>query len=367
MKSVSWQVVPTWVSDTKFIANAFVPGDPSSIWIVSAMAVAPRKLRDDAYAWSVSWDGSMVAFTTNLGREIWLMRSDGEQARKIDETDSNAAFIRVEWSPDDRRIAYAKFGGEPKTGFPIESRDLKGGPAVTMLSDWRVRDFLWLPDGRVLYSLAEQPTNEGGCNYWEARIDVRTGKPLTEPRRLTAWAGFCMDFLSATADAKQLTFRRSYFGDSVDLAELDSGGRHISAVRRLTVSEDHAYPTGWTADSRAVIFASFRNGKARVFKQSLDADVADPIETGPGNANEPQVSPDGSWVLYHTDPIEEGMTAPSQLMRVSMTGAPRSRCSQHESVRSAATYRVLGLRQLSARFLSEQVMGSSSSSPRSTR
>jgi Tol biopolymer transport system component len=61
-----------------------------------------------------------------------------------------------------------------------------------------------------------------------------------------------------------------------------------------------------------------------VFKQFLDADAADPIETGPGNANEPQVSPDGRWILYHTDPIG-GMTAPSQLMRVSMTGGPPER------------------------------------------
>jgi Tol biopolymer transport system component/predicted Ser/Thr protein kinase len=320
-KSVTWDVVPTWVNDTRFIATAFVPGDRPSIWTVSAMAVAPRKLRDDAYAWSVSWNGSMIAFTTNPGRfgnrEIWLMSSDGEQARKLDEADSNTGVFRVEWSPDDQRVAYGKFDGQVQT-IGIESRDLKGGPAVTMLSEPRLRDFLWLPDGRMIYSLAELPPNESSCNFWEGPIDVHTSKPLAKARRLTAWAGFCMNWMSATTDAKRLTFQRWYFQDGVELAEVDNGGTHLSNVHRLTVSEDHAYPVGWTADSRAVVFGSFRNGQVRVFKQSLDADTADPVETGPGDANDPQVSSDGSWVLYHTAP-KDGRT---QVMRVPMAGGP---------------------------------------------
>jgi eukaryotic-like serine/threonine-protein kinase len=322
-KSVSWEIATTWVSDTKFIANAMVPGDPPSIWIVSAMAVAPRKLRDDAYAWSVSWDGSMIAFTTNRGspgfREIWVMASDGQLPRKIGEADSNHSFFRAEWSPDGRRVAYLNFG---TSDWDIENRDLDGGAAVTMLSDARLRDFLWLPDGRVLYSFAEPPPNDGSCNYWEARADTRTGKAFTTLKRLTAWAGFCMNWMSATVDGKRLAFLRSYYQDSVDLAEVDSGGRHISAVRRLTVGEDHAYPTGWTADSRAVIFAALRDGKVRVLKQALEADAADLIETGTGNVREPQVSPDGSWILYRTNPTERGLAPASQVMRVSMTGGP---------------------------------------------
>jgi hypothetical protein len=186
----------------------------------------------------------------------------------------------------------------------------------------RMRDFFWLPDGRMIYSLAEPPPNDTSCNYWEAVIDAGTGKSIRKLRRLTAWAGFWVEGMSASADGRRLTQKRSYFQDSVDLAEVDSSGTRISAVRRLTVSEDQAFPVGWTADSRAVIFAGRRNGQFGVFRQFLDADVADRIETGLGDANSPQVSPDGSWILYHTAPKEADITAPSQLMRVSMTGGP---------------------------------------------
>jgi eukaryotic-like serine/threonine-protein kinase len=122
-KPVSWMIPPTWVNDTKFLANAVVPGDRPSMWMVSTMAVRPKKLRDDAFAWSVSWNGSMVAFTSNPdalgGREIWLMRLDGEEVRKLAEADS-ASFIRVEWSPDDQRVAYVKFeNGHPRNSSSI--------------------------------------------------------------------------------------------------------------------------------------------------------------------------------------------------------------------------------------------------------
>jgi Tol biopolymer transport system component len=109
----------------------------------------------------------------------------------------------------------------------------------------------------------------------------------------------------------------------VELAEIGAGGTHISTVRRLTASEDHAYPVGWAADSKAVIFTSHHNGQWGVFKQSLDADAADPIETGSGNANDPRVSPDGRWVLYATNTATGGgIKTPPQIMRVPVTGGP---------------------------------------------
>ena len=55
--------------------------------MVSVLGGAPRKLRDNAFAWSVSPDGSSISFGTNKGklgdRELWLMGPNGEQARKL--------------------------------------------------------------------------------------------------------------------------------------------------------------------------------------------------------------------------------------------------------------------------------------------
>lgn len=100
-------------------------------------------------------------------------------------------------------------------------------------------------------------------------------------------------------------------------------------------------PLDWTADSKAVIFNSNRNGHWGIFRQSLDADLAEPIVNGPEDAVGARVSPDGAWVLYETAPKNAGaarstvwqrpakhfehMLSPSTpvpLMRVAITGGP---------------------------------------------
>jgi Tol biopolymer transport system component len=305
------------------------------------MGGPPRKIRDDAAAWTVSRDGSWVAFGTNLGklfyREIWLMRPDGGQARKLFETDENSAFGGAEWSPDGQRVAYPKWHQTDKFEWHIESRDLNGGPPITAASDSElgdITDWFWSPDGRIIYSVPDHADpRENTCNFWQTRIEGRTGEPLEKPKRLTNWSGFCMDSLSTSADGKRLTFRRSTVQSSVYVADLEFRGTRISAARRLTLNEGRDYPATWTADSEAVVFVSNRNGQSEIYRQSLgDEDthaIAKPSEGGDArpsagllNRVVPRMSPDGSWVLYMVWRSATGASAPVQLMRVPILGGP---------------------------------------------
>ena len=329
---VNWGIVQPWVRDgSRFIANANIPGQKISVWMVPVMGGPPRKLRDDANAASVSRDGSWVEFMTNLAsfgyREVWMMRPDGDQARKLYEADGNSGFDGAEWSPNGQRLS---FGFErqvaDKVEFNVVSRDLKGGPAVVAIPSG-VRDYSWSPDGRIIYSLPEPGSAGEGCNYWGMRIDARTGKPVEAPRRLTSWAGSCMDSTSATADGKRLAFRKWSWQGSVYVADLEADGTRISPPSRLTLNEGRSYPAAWTADSKAVVFGSYRDGRWKIFKQSLGEDAAEPIVAGAevmagaGTG----VSPDGAWVLYSAPTTGNGSSSalgPNQLMRIPITGGP---------------------------------------------
>jgi Tol biopolymer transport system component len=88
----------------------------------------------------------------------------------------------------------------------------------------------------------------------------------------------------------------------------------------LTQSWDH--PTAWTSDSKAVLFFSDRKGHGSIFKQSLEGDTVETIETGPGDAIIPRMSPDGTWVLYLVYPKGSGSSGPARLMRVPIAGGP---------------------------------------------
>ena len=195
-QKAGWECVAWFADSSAFIVNAHRSGpesrrwnsEESSIWRVSVLSGAPRKIRDAAVAYSVSRDGSRIGFGTNRGkfgeREIWLMGPDGGGARKLFETDEEGAIFGLSWSGDGKRVLYRTTG---PSGDTLVSRGLEGGaPAMVLSTDEmkRVNDYFWLADGRLLYSVAEPESFSGShCNFWEMRVDARSGTPVEKPKR----------------------------------------------------------------------------------------------------------------------------------------------------------------------------------------
>jgi Tol biopolymer transport system component/DNA-binding winged helix-turn-helix (wHTH) protein len=335
--NAAWTIA-SWLPDgTSFLANATVPGGSTSIWMVSLLGRAPRKIRDDATAWSVSPDGSQIAFTAVPGlvgsREIWLMTKEGEQARKLFATnDENSGFARVAWSPDGKRVGYLKFHQvNDRFEKSIETMDpTRGQPTVLLTSSSPLHDFYWLPDGRVAYSLGDgKATVSDSCNLWEVQVNAVTGAPVEQPRRLTNWAGSNVDHLSATSHGKRLVFQKSSVHVNVLIGELQDENTKLTPPQKLTLTEAYNMPTAWTSDSKAVIFSSDRNGHWGIYKQELNRDSAETLVISDVPLGG-RTSPDGKWMLYSIASNENTNSAHTQyyvrptvrLMRIPVTGGP---------------------------------------------
>ncbi len=335
--------VGDWFPDgTRFLAASIqhwgltFGSGPRSIWAVSTMGGPPRKLRDDASGGSVSPDGSQIAFTSGMGslgdREVWLMGANGEDTRKLFSLDEDNGMPspdftrmgppRVQWSPNGQRLAYLKrHQTSDKFETTIESIDVKGGRASVILSDPLLSDFSWLPIGQIIFSRGEAGTGLTAgktSNLWEMKVDARTGVPTSAPRRVTNWAGFKIYNLSHSADGSRLTFAKWSEQDTSLVGDLEADGTHLKQLRPLTASESMNAAQSWTADSKAVIFTSDRNGRQDIFKQTLDQESAETIVAGPGEKYDPKVSPDGSWIVY----TSVSPSTPTRLMRVPVSGGP---------------------------------------------
>jgi eukaryotic-like serine/threonine-protein kinase len=339
-KEADWEVAGRWFPDsTRFVANVHPAGEnqnawssqTSSIWLVSVLGGPPHKLRDNAVAWSVSPDGSLISFGTNKGklgeREIWLMGSGGEQARKLFDTDEESSIGGLNWSPDGKRVLYVK---TDQSGDTLLNRSLTNGPPTTLFGPGemkKVDDVIWLADGRLLYSREEPESFFGSaCNFWEMRLDVRTGEAVEKPKRLTNWSGFCMNGLSETSDGKQLAFRKWSGKQTSFLADLAQGGTHILRPRHFPLSESSEGAVGWTPDSKGILFNSNRSGHNAIYRQRLDQDIAEAVVTE-GFGRDARVTPNGENIVY-LGIGENGATptsAPEPVMRVSITGGPSQR------------------------------------------
>jgi DNA-binding winged helix-turn-helix (wHTH) protein/Tol biopolymer transport system component len=317
---MNWSIAGWFPDSTRFLANARPPGSiawfpsrfrvvanasssgstesptgkPASIWVISKIGTKAQKLRDDADAFSVSPDGSMIAFGTNVGplgdREIWLMDTRGQQARKLYDASENTAIGGLNWSRDGQRAIYFQIGA---SSGELVSRDLRGGPAITLVgsSDLSsLTDFVWSPDGRLIYA------RDG--NFWELRVDSRSGKPVDKARQLTNLPGFWVGETSVTSDGRRLAFQRLAKLTTVNVTDIEPDGAHGSSARHLTLNEYVNAAETWTPDSNALIFRSLRNGHLRLFRQALDSDIEEPLVMGAENVAGSAISPDGSWLYY---------------------------------------------------------------------
>jgi serine/threonine protein kinase/dipeptidyl aminopeptidase/acylaminoacyl peptidase len=331
-KGAWWGIGPWFPDGTRFLLNAYpLGGDTSSrssrgtsIWIVSVLGGPPHKLRDEAEAYSISPDGSLISFGANSGRlgnrEIWLMRPDGEQAWKVFATDENSSIGDLEWSPDGQRVIYDKVEGS-NGNFVFVGGDLKGGPLTTIRPPANPVNFIWLRDGRLIYRTDEFDADFPD-NLWQARLNPRSNT-FGKPQRVTKFAGIAVNPTSVTLDGKKLVIYEWRPHSSVFVGDLQAGGTRITTPTRLTLDERWNDPLGWTADSKAIVFYSSRTGVGGLFKQSLDQDEAEPLITekkGENLAARACLSPEGSWVFYPVYPDEGGTSTPAKLMRIPIAG-----------------------------------------------
>jgi Tol biopolymer transport system component len=340
-KEVHWEVIGTWFPDgTRFVVNAHPASETmaewssqtSSIWLVSTAGGPPTKLRDNAIAFSVSPDGSLICFGTNKGkfgdREIWLMESSGENAQELYATDEESAIGGLHWSNDEKRVLYYR---TDVSGDTLLSRDLKGGPATTILGPSELKrvtgDVIWRANGQLLYSLEEAGFADGSaCNFWGMQLDAHTGTPIEKPTKLTNWSGFCMNPMSETSDGKKIAFLKWFPKETSYLANLAAGGTRVLRSRHFPLSESSEAPVGWMPDSKAIFFISDRSGPLGIYRQSLDQDIAKLI-VPQGFGRNPRVTPDGKSIVYlgigeNGPPPIKG---PEPVMRVSITGGASQR------------------------------------------
>jgi DNA-binding winged helix-turn-helix (wHTH) protein/Tol biopolymer transport system component len=313
--------------------------DPSrtlSLWKLSLFGGNPEKLMDDAAGGSVSPDGSRIASVPGLefGSELWVMDSDGANARRValarkaDQPNLGDGWIQhPAWSPNGSRLAYVESHlatpDPPVFANSLLTRDANGGDLqVVLKDDSRLRSALWwTADERLLFAYLNDPASEREDTAVDSiSMDERTGKAAASLQRVTEGQGW-IGGLSATSDGKRLVVSRGNTTRQVFITEPDPGNHRWKAPRRLTLDTNESLATAWTADSKAVLFVSDRNGTWKLFKQNIDETTAEVLVDG-RSIRFPRLSADGSQILYLVESETGDHSLPASLMSKPLAGGP---------------------------------------------
>jgi serine/threonine protein kinase len=340
-----------WYSDSNhFLLQWFASADEDpSLWILSAFGGNPRRVIDNAWGAALSPDGSRIVFIRDatgrggicrikfdcryaLGREIWTARYDGAEPQRIVQATAEDRFSPLAWSPSGQQIAYVKLHTATNgSQFDVEIRDLQNGRSAVLDSQpafnadaqmlaWQPM-VSWILDGRVIFAAPDPPPNDDDSNIWAIPVDANALKPTGGRMRLTSGPGNISSF-SIAASGKRLAFIKNTLQPQVYVGDLDPTTRTLTNNRRLTLNQKGSAPLDWMLDNRSIIFQSDRNGRAEVFKQSIDQLTPELLASDPERHSfDARLSPNGSEVLYLTHLINKPAT-PFRLQSTPIAGGP---------------------------------------------
>ena len=292
------------------------------MWGASVFGGSPRKLKSHARQASISPQGSLIAYLDPELHQLWVMGVNGDNAKMVLE-DKDDELSTPAWSPDGQRLAYLQLH-ENIIGS-IHTVSLVGSAPSLVVADVRGSSgLLWLPDGRILFSLRE-PSNFYDVNVWGVATDLKAGAPTREPFRISNWQNTDIWMSSVSSDARRLAVFKTHRIANIFVAEWKEGEKRLESPKNLTRSDTWDLPDAWSRDGRAILFTSNRSGKLQLSRLQLDSGSILPLVPGPEIQSDAQVTPDGAWILYWSSPIGSSSKNPTttRIMRMSSSaGTP---------------------------------------------
>jgi dipeptidyl aminopeptidase/acylaminoacyl peptidase len=257
-----------------------------------------------------------------LGREEWVMRSDGTDPVRVAADGSDGSQVGVPtWSPDGKAIAYIRttWAYNARTSF-VEVNHLQNGSAERLFSESRLAPALrWLPDGRLVYALGNVLTSSRqDSTLWAVSLE-KSRRISDSPKQIAKGHGRITQ-ITGSGDGKKLIFRSENWSPSIYIGTLSADGSHLLDKRRLTLDESVSVATSWMPKSNTVLFNSDRNGTPEIFKQASDQSLAESLITDAEQLSQPRLSPDGSEILYISTPKSPSPENLSSIFAIPVNG-----------------------------------------------
>jgi Tol biopolymer transport system component len=226
--------------------------------------------------------------------ELWAVKLVDGEKRLLSKEDA----VQPSWSPHGQRIAYWAVPAG-KAQRDIWTIPAAGGTPVQVTNDAAVDwNPVWSPDGRYLYFSSDRG---GSMNLWRVRIDEDSGRVLGAPAPITSPAPF-VAHLSISADGHHVTYVSAMLTTNLQRLAFDPVNGVVvpgSATWITSGSKSWSEPDV-SPDGQWLVFESTAPHED-LFVSRADGTRILQLTSDPAKDRTPRWSPDGKRIAFYSD------------------------------------------------------------------
>jgi serine/threonine protein kinase len=226
---------------------------------------------------SFSPDGSFISFINDARGtpQVWIKNL--AQGDPIQITTGDTAAHHPRWSPNNDQIVFSRGGG-------IWSVPPLGGTSRKIIEGGYNPSWSW--DGsRLVYEKDEQIWTAKADGSDQRKVDGVPTPDILLADRTPAFS----------PDGSLIAFFQCSKGPIGDIWVVPSAG---GQARQLTFDDHFGGTPAWTPDGRYIFFSSLRAGSRTLWKIAAAGGTPEPVLVGAGEDTEPEISRDGSKLIY---------------------------------------------------------------------
>lgn len=270
------------------------PDHFAELFAIPLLGGTPRKIAQHLYHFTVSPDGSRIAFLRAVdsptGLELLSVDSSGSNETLLHRW-TNPHYFPA-WSPDGKTIAVNELIVDESQ--PLRSRielfNLAAKSSTQLSTAWRsIRSLAWTPDAKGLIVSAKEHAGDPPQLWY---VPTASGEPQRVTNDLEEYSS-----VGVSADASSIVAVQTDTNTSISMAQAD----HLDNFQQITRGRNDGGNGMSFASANQIVFTSNDSGNWDLSLANLDSGVSQVISGSPQYHTSPVVCDSGKAVVYLSD------------------------------------------------------------------